>query len=249
MKRVISAFYILFSALVSMRATCGAIRPIEMKPVEVVRIPDNVYFHNVSITHNGSHYFTINGGNDRYCTLNEYDNEGNLIGTYDVGLDARSICFNPSDKRLYVKTYGSDLYIADLDTESAEVALRGVFDADNSSVGMTTDGKRVYELAEGLVKVLDFRTGKELKRFTLTSHFDEHGFNSSIAVSNKYIFLWGDTDAIIVYDLNGLYVTEFGLPRSGYGLSLSYCNNMLWIAQDADASTDRSNGYWYGYRL
>jgi len=248
-RRLVCAFYIGFFTLISMRATCGDRRPSGMKPIEVVRISDNVYFHNVSITHDGVHYFTINGGNDSYCTLNEYDNEGTLVDAYDVGLDARSICFNPRDKRLYVKPYGLDLYIVDLDTESAEAVLHDAFDADNSSIGVTADGKRIYELAEGRVKVLDFKSGKELKRFTLTNCFDEHGFRSSIAISDNYLFVWGDTDAIIVYDLNGVYVTEFRLPRPGYGFSLSYCNKMLWIAQDADASTDGGKGYWYGYRL
>jgi len=249
MRRVICTFYIVLFALFSMHATCGARKPTTMKPIEAARISDKVYFHNVSITHDGSHYFTINGGNDSYCTLNEYDDEGNLVDAYDVGLDARSICFNPRDNRLYVKTYGSSLYVVDLDAESAEVALHGVFDADNSSIAVTTDGRRIYELAEGRVKVLDFKNGKELKHFTLTDYFDEHGFHSSIAVSDKHLFVWGDTDSIVVYDLNGIYVTQFRLPRSGYGFSLSYCNKMLWIAQDADASTDGGNGYWYGYRL
>ena len=249
MRRIICTFYIAFFALFSMHATCGARQPTKMEPVEAIRISDNVYFHNVSITHDGRHYFTINGGNDSYCTLNEYDDEGNRVDTYDMGLDARSICFNPRDNRLYIKTYGMNLYVVDLEEESAEVVLHDVFEFDNSSIGMTADGRNIYELADGRVKVLDFKTGKELKRFTLTNYFGEHGFQSSIAVSDKHLFVWGDTDAIIVYDLNGIYVTEFRLPRSGYGFSLSYCNKMLWIAQDADASTDGANGYWYGYRL
>ena len=249
MRRIICTFYVVFFVLISVHATCGAHKPISMKPIEALRISDSVYFHNVSITYDGSHYFTINGGNESYCTLNEYDDEGNLVDAYDVGLDARSMCFNPSDKRLYVKTYGLDLYVIDLDAESAEILLHDVFDVDNSSIGLAADGGRLYELAEGCVKVLDFRTGKELRRFTLTNHFNEHSYESSIAVSDKYLFVWGDTDAIIVYDLNGIYVTEFRLPRSGYGFSLSYCNKMLWIARDADASTDGGSGYWYGYRL
>lgn len=249
MRRVISILGIMLFVAVSMRATCSASKPGVKNPVEVMKMTDEVYFHNVSITYDGNHYFTINGGNDSYCLLNKYDSEGKLVDAYDVGLDARSICFNPKDDRLYVKVYGLDLYVIDLENESAEMALYDVFDADNSSVGISDDGERIYELAEGNIKVLDLKTGKELKRFKLTNYFDEHGYHSSIAVSNRYLFVWGDSDAIIVYDLNGVYVSEFRLPRPGYGFSLSYCNKILWIAQDADASTDRGNGYWYGYRL
>jgi WD40 repeat protein len=249
MKRVISIFGTMLFVALSMRATCGPSKPAAMRPVEAVKLSDNVYFHNVSITHDGKHYFTINGGNDSYCTLNMYDDQGQLVDAYDVGLDARSLFFNSRDGRLYVKVYGLDLYVIDLDNESADIVLSDVFDVDNSSVGISEDGKRIYELIEGHIRVLDFKTGKELKRFKLTNYFDQHGYNSSIAVSSKYLFVWGDSDAIIVYDMNGDYVSEFRLPRPGYGFSLSYCNKMLWIAQDADASTDGGNGYWYGYRL
>jgi hypothetical protein len=249
MRRAISVLGIVLFAAISMRATCSAGKPGAMKPLEVMKITDNVYFHNVSITYDGDHYFTINGGNDSYCTLNEYDGEGELVDAYDVGLDARSISFNPKDGRLYVKIYGPDLYVVDLDDESAEIALYDVFDADNSSVGISQDGDRIYELDEGRVRALDLETGKELKRFNLADYFHEHSYQGSIAVSDRYLFVWGDSDAIIAYDFNGEYVSDFRLPRPGYGFSLSYCNKMLWIAQDADASTDGGNGYWYGYRL
>jgi hypothetical protein len=148
-----------------------------------------------------------------------------------------------------VKVYGTDLYVIDLETESAEIALYDVFDDDNSSIGISEDGTRIYELVEGQISVLDFKTGKELKRFKLSNYFDEHGYHSSIAVSKRYLFVWGDSDAIIAYDHDGTYLSEFRLPRPGYGFSLSYCNEMLWMAQDADASTDGGSGYWYGYRL
>lgn len=249
MRRVISIIGILFFIAISMRATCGPSKPGTLKPVEVMRITDNVYFHNVSITHDGNHYFTINGGNDSYCTLNEYDSDGELLYVYDVGLDARSMFYNPRDSRFYVKPFGLDLYIVDLDTESAEIVLYDVFETDNSSVGLSPDGRWLYELDLGLVRVLDLKSGKELKRFTLANFFDEHGYQSSIAVSDKYLFVWGDADGILVYDLDGEYVSEFKLPRPGYGFSLSYCNKLLWIAQDADAATDGGNGYWFGYRL
>jgi sugar lactone lactonase YvrE len=178
-----------------------------------------------------------------------YDDEGEFVDAYDVGLDARSMFFDAGDGRLYVKVYGLDLYVIDLDNESVDIALSDVFEADNSSVAISANGKRMYEFIEGHVQVMDFKTGKKLKRFKLPSYFDQHGYNNSIAASDRHLFVWGDSDAIIVYDLDGEYVSEFKLPRPGYGFSLSYCNGMLWIAQDADASTDGGNGYWYGYRL
>ena len=249
MRRVISILGIMLFIVISMRATCSASKPGVMSPVEAVKMSDDVYFHNMSITYDGSHYLTINGGNESYCTLNRYDGEGELVDAYDVGLDARSMFFNPKDGQLYVKVYGTDLYAVDLDFELADIVLIDVFDSDNSSIGISDDGKRIFELTAGQVRVLDFETGEELKRFKLSNYFDEHGYHSSIAVSKRHLFVWGDSDAIIVYDHDGRYLSEFKLPRPGYSFSLSYCNKMLWIAQDADGSTDGASGYWYGYRL
>ena len=44
-------------------------------------------------------------------------------------------------------------------------------------------------------------------------------------------------------------MTKFTLPRSGFGFSLSWANDMLWIAEDADGGEDGADGTWYGYEL
>lgn len=54
---------------------------------------------------------------------------------------------------------------------------------------------------------------------------------------------------VLVYDHNGEYVTEGTLPWPGYGFSLSFCNGMLWVSKDADASTYGGYGYWYGFKI
>lgn len=249
MKRVITLCLLVVLVLIFVRATCGKIKPPLKEPVEVMKIKDNVYFHNISITYNQKHYFTINGGNENYCKINEYDKDGEFITSYDVGLDGRAIFFNANDGEFYVKVYGYDIYRLDLEAEEAETKFNYIFDEDNSSPAISPDGKYFYELVDGEVTVFDSETGEELRNFKIMKYYDEHGYSSCIAASGYYLFIWGDEDEILVYDLDGEYVTAFTLPRLGFGFSLSYCNGLLWIAVDADAASEGGVGFWYGYRL
>jgi WD40 repeat protein len=235
--------------LIFVRATCGPTKPFSKAPVEVMKIKDYVYYHNISITYDGKHYYTINGGNDEYCLLNEYDSQGNYMAGYDVYLDGRAIFYNPQDGELYVKDYSTDFCWIDLIWEDFDYELFDVFYDENSSPAFSPDGERIYELVDGKVRVYDFNTGEKIKRFNLSEYYDEHGYCNSVAASEDYIFIWGSKDKILVYDLDGDYVNTFKLPRLGFGFSLSYCNGLLWIAVDADAADEGGDGYWYGYRL
>jgi hypothetical protein len=249
----------MFVALVAFaafgRATCGKpkpqARPGQVTPVLRLTIEDHVYYHNMGITWDGRHYFTINGGNTDYCNLNEYDRKGKLEESHDVELDGRSIFWHPDEEELYVKVYGTSLYSVDLDDEDADEAFEDVAAEDNSSVGFSPDGERVYELVEGTVTVREFDTGEEIESFELDGASDEAdlGYDKSIAVSDRYIFAWDEDDEIRVYDLEGEYLTRFELPRAGFGFSLSWANGLLWVAQDADGKDEGEDGYWYGYEL
>jgi len=235
--------------LISIRATCGKPRLPQTYPQQAIKFTDEVRFHNVSITWDGRHYFAINGGNEDYCDLNEYDGHGRLLRHHTMKLDGRAIFYHPQYRKLYVKTYSQDLRRVELAQERSELALDHVFADDNSSPGFAPDGQRIYELAEGTVHVYEFKSGKELKSFELADFYDEGAYARALAVSEHYLFAWTSEVKVGVYTLDGEYVTQIELPRSGYAVSLSYCNGMLWVAEDADGKTDHAEGYWYGYRL
>jgi len=237
-------FVVVFSG-----ATCGHKGPTEVSPVQVMKLTDHVYYHNVSITYGNGHYYTINGGSDDWCRLNEYDNQGEFIRSYDVGVDGRTIFFRKADGELYVKPFDTDLLKVSLEDEDYDTEVSDAFGSEQSSVGFAPNGRRTYELSEGTVTVRDFETGEEVKSFAIDRYYNEFGFSSAIAASDKHLFVWGDEDEIVVYDLNGAYVTSFELPRKGFWASLSWCNGLLWIAKDADAKDEGGDGYWYGYRL
>lgn len=249
MKRFFVWSSLILCMLISLRATCGKVKPFSKPPTQVTKLADWVYYHNMSITFDGEHYYTINGGNDGYCALNEYDKNGEFIESYDLEIDGRAIFYNPAAEMFFVKTYGTDLYAIEPSFEYAEVQYYDMFTDDNSSPAATPNGKYIFELADGKVTMYDINTGEDILSYRITKYYDEHGYANSIAASDEYLFVWGDTDEIYVYDHKGTYITNVLLPRDGYGFSLSYCMGLLWVAKDADASQEGGNGYWYAFQL
>jgi hypothetical protein len=234
--------------VVFVRATCGPRGPVKVTAEQQVKFTDHVFFHNAGITYDGRNYYTVNGGNDEYCQVNKYTKSGKLVETSNPGLDGRAICYNPAEEAFYVKPYGTSLYEVDLGDEGADEVLEEVFSADQSSPGFSPDGERIYEFDDGTVTVFDF-DGEELSSFEVEDYYDEGLYPNSIAASNTHVFVWADTDQVGVYTREGDYVTTVELPFEGYAMSLSWCNGMLWVAKDADGSTDGDDGYWYGYKL
>jgi len=249
MRRFIRIGLLILFAAITVRATCSPAAKKFGKPKEMLVFDDHVYYHNMSITYGDKYYFTVNGGNESWGLLNEYDADGEPIESHDLELDSRAIFYNSDDEQLYVKVYGTDLYSVDPDDGYDDLKLENVFEDDNSSPGFDPNGKYIYEFVNGRVRVLDFEDGEEVRTFRVDEYYDEHGFNTAIAASENYLYIWAENDAIRVYDLKGDYVALIQLPRAGYGFSLSYCHGYLWIAKDADGGEDGADGRWYGYKL
>jgi hypothetical protein len=233
------------------RATCGKVKPGGVEPVLKMTLTDEVKYHNMGIAWDGEYYWTVNGGNEEYSVVNRYDRSGELEETYDFSIDGRAIGYDAEQDVMVVKDYGTSLLVLLPDDEDTETAHEDIFYSEQSSVGFSPDGSVMYELEDGSVHVYDAAEGEETDEFELENYYDEEsgGFAFAIAASDKFLFVWKSEEEIGVYDLKGEYVTSFELPREGFGFSLSYCNGMLWVARDADGSTDGAEGKWYGYRL
>jgi hypothetical protein len=236
------------------RATCGRPKPAGVTPVEKLSFTDHVYYHNMGIAWDGDYYYTVNGGNTDYSSINQYDETGSYEDSYDLGTDGRAILYSTAKEQLYLKPYGTSLDEVDLDfPEETSIDLENVFTGEQSSVAMSPDGTRLYELSGGRVSVYDADDGSEETSFQLSSYSTEDGkgYSFAIAASDKFLFVWApnsDQD-VLVYGLDGKYVTKFTLPRSGFGFSLSWANGMLWIADDADGGSEGADGTWYGFTL
>lgn len=253
MRRVLVTVLLAAAFVALTGATCGKPKALTVEADQQVKFTDEVYFHNMGITWDGEHYYTVNGGNTEYGKVNQYDESGEFVDSYEVETDGRSIMYSPADENLYVKPYGQDLMVVDLDIEYAEIEEEAIFQSEQTSVAMSPDGTKLYEFLEGDVHVYDMEEDEEAESFTLEhySSTEEQGFSYAIAASDRFLFVWGpDTEKeIYVYTLKGKYYTKFELPREGFGFSLSWANGMLWVSKDADASTDGGEGTWYGYSL
>ncbi len=233
-------------------ATTGTRKVAGVTPVQKMEFTDHVYYHNMGITWDGEYYYTVNGGNTDYSNLNSYDESGEFDSEYDIVADGRAVLYSPWEEQLYVKSYGLSLDEVDLDFEETYTALEDIFTGEQSSVAMSPDGEMLYELHEGTVNVFN-ADGDEEGSFKLSSYSttEELGYAFAIAASDRFLFVWAPNSdkEVLVYGVDGKYVTKFTLPRAGFGFSLSWANDMLWIAEDADGSTDGADGTWYGYAL
>lgn len=234
--------------VVFVRATCGPRKPSQVELVERIDFADFVFFHNVGITFDGTNYYTLNGGNDDYCQINKYTNDGELVESYDVDLDGRTIWYRPDLMRLYVKDFSTTLYDVNLEDEDADEELEEIFQSEQSSIGFALKGQRMFEQVDSMVYVYD-EMGELRKAFRLERYCDDALYSTSIAASDKYLFVWQDETAVDILTHNGGYVATVRLPVKGFPLSLSWCNGMLWVAEDADGSTDRAEGRWHGYQI
>ena len=252
MKRLLKLGFAALALIVFGCATTGPQKVAGVTPVQKMEFTDHVYYHNMGIAWDGEYYYTVNGGNTDYSNLNSYDDSGEFDSEYDISADGRAVLYSPWEEQLYVKSYGLSLDEVDLDFEETSIAIEDIFSGEQSSVAISPDGEMLYELHEGTVNVFN-ADGDEEATFELSSYntTEELGYAYAIAASDKFLFVWApesDTD-ILVYGLDGKYVTKLSLPRSGYGFSLSWANDMLWIADDADGDTDGADGTWYGYTL
>lgn len=251
MKRALRLALAVLGFFVFVRATCATKRPGRVTPELRVTISENVPFHNMGIAWDGEYYWTVNGGNAEYSVVNRYDKSGDFEESYDFGIDGRAIGFHAGDGVPMVKGYGTELLALEPEYEDTEVMHEDELESDQGSIGFSPDGSRIYELDDGTVRVLAADDGDELDELEIDDYYGEEsgGYAHAIAASKRFLYTWRSETEISVHDLSGKFITSFELPRSGFGFSLSYCNGLLWIAKDADGSTEGAVGKWYGYKL
>ncbi len=248
MKSFIRIFLFSIIALLLVHASCSK-KTVILNPDHSFAIEDYVYFHNVGITFDGTYYYTINGGNEEYSMLNIYDKKGNLKKTEEVYLDARSIHYLASEDKMMVKIYGLDMVDIDMYDYSNEIDYRYYMWSDNASVAYSYDETELYELLSGEVIVCETETGLESDNFFLDKYYDEPLYSTAIAAGPKHLFIWGSENKIYMYNRAGELQDSLMIDFDAYPLSLSYCNDKLWIAVDADANNKGGTGYWYGFNI
>jgi DNA-binding beta-propeller fold protein YncE len=209
---------------------------------------ENPQTHNMHLTSDGQFLYTCNGGKAELGQINKYNLDGTRIGNYKIELDMRSIMYNPSDKKLYVNTYGQKLYkINDLlagdFTEAADFPDRN----EQCTTALSVNGKLIYFMEFGELYIYTLKTGKLKTTLSGFNTSDEASIGgTAVAVDKKKIFSWNAGEqTVYIYDLKGRFQKSVKLSHGDYGFSLSFANELLWVSEDGDYD----EGTWYGYEV
>jgi len=204
--------------------------------------------HNMHIVSDGKFYYANNGGKSTEGVIHKFDFKGNLIGTYDIYLDMRALMYNQKDKHLYVCTYDKKIYkITDLEKGYKEEIISDMYANEQATLAMSSNGKYIYCLDNGVVNVYKFPSGKLSKSFNnISSGSTLQTGSAAIATDNKYFYTWNaDLGIIFVYNLKGKKIKSYDIQEGHYGFSLSVANGMVFVSDDGDYN----EGTWYGYNL
>ncbi|MCD4736662.1 MAG: hypothetical protein K8R53_11505 [Bacteroidales bacterium] len=214
----------------------------------VISFKEDPLTHNMHICSDGKYYFTVNGGKPEKGQICKFDLDGKQLSTYPVELDMRTIMYHKKDKSLYVSTYGQSIYrIVDLEAGTYQEAHSELFDNEQGTPALSPNGKMLYAMDNGTLKVYDFKTGKLLDTFYgIKTGSDFSSGGAAVAVSKKNIYTWDAEEQIFyIYTIKGDYVKKVKLSKGDYGFSLSYAKGKVFVSEDGDYST----GTWYGYKI
>ena len=202
--------------------------------------------HNVHIVSDGEYYYTCNGGRANKGQIQKFSFNGNLLDTYEMMLDMRSIMYDQKNKTFYVCTYERDIYkITDLERGRYEKVISEMYSDGQANLAMSSDGKYVYYFSDGTLKIYKFPTGKLSKTIDgLDCGREFSTGNCAVAFDGKYFYTWNaDYKMIFAYDMKGKKVKSFEIQKGSYGFSLSYANGLIFVSEDGNYDV----GKWYGY--
>jgi 6-phosphogluconolactonase (cycloisomerase 2 family) len=215
-------------------------------PTRVFR--DTPKTHNMHIASDGQFLYTCNGGRPDDGQVSKFTPDGELVGSYPIELDMRSIFYNSSDHKLYVSTFDKDIYkITDLVMGVYSLALH-IEDRDGQCTpAISPDGKLLYFLENDDVFIYKMKDGSFKKKISGFSTAEGAlSEATTMAVDSKHIYTWNyDEQKVLAFDLKGKFIKSFKLNQGDYSFSLSAANGLIWVSKDGNYET----GTWYGYNL
>jgi len=226
--------------------TAGILNAQTLTPTIVFK--DNPQTHNMHLTSDGQFLYTCNGGKSELGQISKFNLDGTKIGSYKIELDMRSLMYNPSDKKMYVNTFGQKLYkINDL-MQGEVVEIYDFSDRNEQCTpALSLNGKLIYFMEFGELYVHNMKNGK-LKTVIsgLKTTDNAAGGGTAVAVNKKHFYSWNAGEqTVYIYDLKGRFQKSVKLSQGDYGFSLSCANDLIWVSTDGDYD----EGMWYGYEI
>jgi hypothetical protein len=209
-----------------------------------MQFDDNLARHNMHLTSDGGSIYTVNGGGAD-GEINRYNIKGEFIKKYYVGLDMRSIFFNPQDGALYVSALDQNIYkITNLESGTFQKKFSQLYENGQASLAASADGNYIYYFDHGSLKKFDFNNGRLLQTYSDLKYGESSP--TTVAADYEYIYTFdSENKTVYVYDLDLNFKKTLTLPDGDFSFSLSTGINLLFVAKDGNYAT----GTWYGYQV
>ncbi len=197
----------------------------------------------------GVDYWSSSGGSPGGDRTARYDINGNLLATYQPGIDLRSIFTDSDSEPLYARGFNSSqIYVQTSPGVFANhVVLNGGNLNSQSAVVLTVDGSEFRAMNAGTVERWD-RQGNYIGSITLNGYGSMGGEgsypqNRGIACAGDYMLTYSN-GTLSAWDDSGSRVDTTVLNGAGTSFdshfSVSYANGMVFIV-------DAAGQPWRGY--
>jgi hypothetical protein len=225
---------------------CGTIYSQINMPV--IEFNEDPLTHNMHICSDGEYLYTVNGGRPDDGQISRFTLSGDLLNSYSVELDMRSIMYNKKDGHFYVSTFDRSIYkITDLEAGTYDTVFEELFDEPQATPALSLNGKNLYVLEDGNLSIFKFSTGEKTGEIEQLKCGDGiiNG-SAAVAVGKKNIYTWdASVRKVYAYNKKGKLLSTFLISDGSYGFSLSYADGKVFVSDDGDYRT----GTWYGYSL
>jgi len=200
----------------------------------------------MSIAFDGTYYWVVGGGFSS-GDVAQLDVNFNLITTQNVGIDFRSIFYDPIDGEVYAKNYGLDLLRLHTNPFDGgyDVVFTGIFQDLQSKVCVSSDGSTMFDEINGSARSYDFATGNVINTFTLDLQHDLNWPRGNLlAHSGTYLLTFANNTVYAYSPTDGSFIASSSLasmPASDEW-SMCYTNGMFFVTSSDDAT-------WYAWTI
>ncbi len=215
-----------------------------------VTFSDPLGSSSMTITFDGTHYWTSSGGSTSGVRYAQITSNGTLVQTFSPGLDFRSVFVNPNSRgTVYARQYGNGTIYQQTSPgvfSATSVNLSGL--NEQSAVVFNGAGQEFLAFNAGVVRRYNL-SGTLLGTVSLAG-WGANGEGSypqdrGIAAAGDYWFTYVDR-TLSVWDTLGNRIGTTTLVGAGTGFdpnfSLSIANGRVFI-------TDGPGGLWQGYKI
>jgi len=240
--------------LILLSASMAAALPLADAAALEKNFSDSPYnAHLISLTFDGTNYWTITGGYAPYA-VTKYDAAGNPAGQWEITLDGRSIAYNPGDGKLYVKDYGTNSLYALTNISGGSYLYAAVpgftnkFQNSQSKIAFSPGGEYVYDALSGKVRKYELSTGNTVETITLAGYPGGFPEDVQIGTDGTYLFALRNS-TVMAYYMNGSFVKDIpGLANDLFYTQWSYSrtDGRIWVF---DVENGEQNGIWKGYNV